>query len=398
MPSTALAGVFLNDRRVGTLGYRDGNTWFEYEDRDPAHPVLGQRFETDPSRRRTASGRVPEWFSNLLPEPESGLRQLIGRELGRNNPHDFQLITYIGEDLPGAIRVIPETNLSAIPELASRSDVQEDYKVRFSLAGIQAKFSMRWEDKGLALPMSGQGGNWIVKLPDRRFPEVPANEFSMLYWARLIGVDVPEIRLLRGSELSGLPAGMIGDDELAFGIKRFDRIAPGRIHQEDFAQVREVFPEEKYERTSYSGLGRFICAVCPDDIDEYIQRIICIIVMGNLDAHLKNWTIRYPDGRSPRLSPAYDLVSVSSYPEFHGQELAFAINGGRFADNISPDHLRSFSRSSGIDPGRVIDIAKSAVAALVDSWAQVKTECPVPSFVVTHIEERLVNLTLIRYL
>jgi serine/threonine-protein kinase HipA len=396
--STALAGVFLNDRRVGTLGYRDGNTWFEYEDRDPGHPVLGQRFETDPNHRRTASGRVPEWFANLLPEPESGLRQLIGRELGRSNPHDFQVITYIGEDLPGAVRVAPDTNLSIIPELAPRSDSQEDYKVRFSLAGIQPKFSMRWEGKGLVLPMSGQGGNWIVKLPDRRFPDVPANEFSMLHWARLAGINVPETRLLTGSSLSGLPAGMIGDEELAFAIERFDRTATDRIHQEDFAQVREVFPEQKYERTSYSGLARFIRAVCPEDIDEYIRRIACIVIMGNLDAHLKNWTIRYPDKRTPRLSPAYDLVSVSSYPEFHAQELAFAINGSRFANNISSGHIRDFARSASLEPEHVLDIIKSTVAALIDSWAQVKTDCPVPDFVASHIDERLAALTLIRYL
>jgi serine/threonine-protein kinase HipA len=234
--------------------------------------------------------------------------------------------------------------------------------------------------------MSGRDGNWIVKLPDRRFPDVPANEFAMLYWASLIGVDVPEIKLLRGSELHGLPPGMIGDDELAFGIERFDRSPSGRIHQEDFAQVREVSPENKYEQ------------VCPEDIDEYIRRLICIVVMGNLDAHLKNWTIRYPDGRSARLSPAYDLVSISSYPEFRRQELAFAINGGHIADQVSPDNLRRFARSAGFETERVFDIAKSTVIALVDSWPQVKVDCDVPSLVEAHIDERLAKLPLIRFL
>lgn len=72
MTETATAGVLIGDRRVGTLSYRGGNTWFDYEDREPVHPVLGQAFEADPGRRRTASGSVPEWFANLLPEHEAG--------------------------------------------------------------------------------------------------------------------------------------------------------------------------------------------------------------------------------------------------------------------------------------------------------------------------------------
>ncbi|GAA0396646.1 hypothetical protein Acor_49480 [Acrocarpospora corrugata] len=214
-----------DDRRVGTLGYLDGNTWFDYEDIEPTHPILGQGFETNP-RRRTASGSIPKWFANLLPEPGSGLRNLISQELGRSDPHDFQVLMFLGEDLPGAVRVVPESDISAI----GRDQLG---KVRFSLAGVQAKFSMRWEGKGLVLPMSGQGGDWIVKLPDRRFPEVPANEFAMLSWAKHAGVDVPEIELFTGADLVGLPDGLISPQEMAFAVRRFDRPPEGRVHQED---------------------------------------------------------------------------------------------------------------------------------------------------------------------
>jgi serine/threonine-protein kinase HipA len=395
MPNSAQAGVYLNLRRVGTLGYLDGRTWFDYEDRDPMHPVLGQRFEAFPDRRRNAISRLPEWFANLLPEEGSGLRQMIGRELGRDNPHEFQVITYLGEDLPGAVRVIPESDLARIPELAERHEGSHDYQIRFSLAGAQEKFSMRWEGKGLVLPMNGRGGNWIVKLPDRRFRSVPENEYAMLHWSRLAGIDVPETKLFRGHELLGLPSGMIGDDELAFGIERFDRRDGGRIHQEDFAQVREVSPELKYDRASYRGLARIILAVCPDDFDEYVRRLAAIIIMGNVDAHLKNWTIRYPDARTARLSPAYDFVCVTVYPEFQTQQLAFALNGGRFANGVTVDNFRSLALRSGIDPDHVIDVTRSTVASLVESWPQVKAECPVPDFLMTHIEDRLAKLPLI---
>lgn len=73
---------------------------------------------------------------------------------------------FLGEDLPGNVRVVPESDVAAIPDSGARFR-DEAGQVRFSLAGVQAKFSMRWEGKGLVLPMSGQGGDWIVKLPDR---------------------------------------------------------------------------------------------------------------------------------------------------------------------------------------------------------------------------------------
>ncbi|WP_346103674.1 type II toxin-antitoxin system HipA family toxin [Nonomuraea maheshkhaliensis] len=175
-----------------------------------------------------------------LPEQGSGLRNLVGRELGRSSPHDFQVLLYLGEDLPGNVRVVLESDTPVIPESAVEPHDDGLGMVRFSLAGVQAEFSMRWEGKGLVLPMSGQGGDWIVKLPDRRFPEVPANEHAILTWAKLVGIDVPEIRLIEGTHLTGLPDGLVRPDEMVFAVRRFDRLAGGRVHQEDFAQVREV--------------------------------------------------------------------------------------------------------------------------------------------------------------
>ncbi|MGP3928976.1 type II toxin-antitoxin system HipA family toxin [Nonomuraea sp. KM88] len=395
MTDAATAGVFLGDRRVGTLGYRDGNTWFDYEDREPEHPVLGQAFEANPDKRRTASGSVPEWFANLLPEQGSGLRNLIGRELGRAHPHDFQVLMFLGDDLPGNVRVVPESDVPVIPEPAERSHDDGTGKVRFSLAGVQAKFSMRWEGKGLVLPMSGQGGDWIVKLPDRRFPEVLANEYSMLTWAKLAGIEVPEIRLVRGAELIGLPGGLVHPEETAFAVRRFDRPDGGRVHQEDFAQIREVAVASKYDRATYAGLAKFISVVCPQDLEEYVRRLTAIVVMGNLDAHLKNWTLRYPDGVTPRLSPAYDFVSVSAYDEFRAEELAFPVNGGKVARLITLDNFRSLARRAGIDASWIMGVVKDTATTLVETWPRVRAEEPVPPFVATHVQKRLRSLPLI---
>jgi serine/threonine-protein kinase HipA len=400
MPHEAVASVYLAARRVGTLGYRDGSTWFDYEDFDYedielGHPVLGQAFEIDPQRRRTASGGVPEWFANLLPEPGSGLRGLIARELGRKRVHDFLLLVHLGCDLPGAVRVVRESNGHDIPELIEADPCAHDHPLRFSLAGVQPKFSMHHEGKGLALPATGQGGDWIVKLPDRRFPHVPENEHAMLTWARLSGIDVPDNRLVTGAELSGLPDGLIASQEYALAIRRFDRTAEARVHQEDFAQVRETSVDAKYDSASYAGLGRIINVLTPVDLGEYIERLVAVVVMGNLDAHLKNWTLRYPDGHTPRLSPAYDLVAVAAYPEFREDVLAFDLGGTRIARLITVDHFRRLAGRLDSAADGMAAAVKGMVERLADTWPQVRRDCPVPGFVAAHIEERLRSLPLV---
>lgn len=395
MAHEASAGVYLGARRVGTLGYRDGNTWFDYQDVAPDHPVLGQGFEADPSRRRTASGSVPEWFANLLPEPGSGLREMVSRELGRKRVHDFLLLCFLGEDLPGAVRVVREGNGREVPELAEPDNAALDHPLRFSLAGVQPKFSMLHEGKGLVLPATGLGGRWIVKLPDRRFPHVPENEYAMLTWARLAGIEVPESELVAGANLAGLPRGLVKADEMALAVKRFDRTDAGRVHQEDFAQVRETATSAKYERATYEGLGRVIAALAPQDLAEYVRRLVAIVVMGNTDAHLKNWTTRYPDGRIARLSPAYDLVSVTAYQEFKHDPLAFTLGGSANSRVITVSHFQRLLANLGKDDVLAIDLAQSTAARLVDTWADVRSSCPVPGFVADHVEDRLRTLPLL---
>jgi serine/threonine-protein kinase HipA len=396
MAPEATAGVYLNARRVGTFGYRNGSTWFEYGDIAPGHPVLGQAFETDPLRRRTASGGVPAWFANLLPEPDSGLRELVARELGRKKVHDFLLLTYLGEDLPGAVRVIREGNGRDIPELeeTANSSVHK-HLLRFSLAGVQPKFSMRWEGKGLVLPASGLGGEWIVKLPDRRFPQVPENEYSMLTWAALAGIEVPDHRLVAMADLHGLPRGLAEHGQNALAVRRFDRVAGSRVHQEDFAQVRDVFPDAKYDGTTYAGLARVVGSLAPTDLQEYFRRLAAIVVMGNTDAHLKNWTLRYPDGKIARLSPAYDLVSVTAYPDFTDNSLAFRLGETGDPWQVTSAQFHQVARAVDADPDELTDAARTTAAGLADTWAEVRAACPVPDFVAEHIEERLTTLPLL---
>ena len=132
--------------------------------------------------------------------------------------------------------------------------------LRFSLAGVQLKFSGVMEATGgLTIPAEGVGGSWIVKLPSMQFNGVPENEYAMLELARRMGIDVPEVRLVPLNEIAGLPEDLARLAGHALAVKRFDRTDKGgAVHSEDFAQVFGLYPERKYERASYRNIAEVL--------------------------------------------------------------------------------------------------------------------------------------------
>ena len=108
------AGVFLGERRAGTLTFADEITRFDYTDVEPGHPVLGQAFEDEPGRRRVTRIDVPAWFANLLPEAESPLRQMVAHQYGLSAVRSFPMLLALGGDLSGAVEVRPDVDTSSL--------------------------------------------------------------------------------------------------------------------------------------------------------------------------------------------------------------------------------------------------------------------------------------------
>lgn len=394
--TSSTAGVYLGDRRVGTLTFESEVTRFSYSDTVPGHPVLGQVFEDRPARVRVARMDVPAWFSNLLPEQDSPLRKLVADQFGVRSVRSFPLLLALGEDLPGAVAVRPDDGVAPVAS-GPEPGPERIGRLAFSLAGVQLKFSMARDGRRFTLPMSGTGGSWIVKLPDRAFRDVPANEHAMMQWAKAAGVDVPEVELRTGSDLTGVPESLVGPEEQVFAIRRFDRTAAGRVHMEDFAQIREVAPRKKYDNTSYDAIGRVVVALTgPAGLEEYVRRLVVNIVIGNADAHLKNWSLLYPDGRTPALAPAYDLLSVTVYERFSTDQLAFRLAGERNFDKLSRDHFRRLAEAVEADPDELVRIVERTVHALRESWPSVLANHPVPGFLRSYLDDRLRRLPLVR--
>jgi serine/threonine-protein kinase HipA len=234
---------------------------------------------------------------------------------------------------------------------------------------VQLKFSARRSDRGLTIPVSGRGGDWIVKLPDPRFRHVPEVEHATMRWAEASGIAVPEMDLVPIADMTGLPPSC-GDfaGRIALAIHRFDRPTPDiRVHIEDFAQILGLYPEEKYKKYNYETLAKLIVALGAEgDLVEYIRRLVFVVASGNGDAHHKNWSLIYPDGLNARLSPAYDLVSTIQY---HPHDtLALNLGGSKRWEDVTRETFRRMARKIGVEDSLMdswIDVARTAI---LDAW------------------------------
>jgi serine/threonine-protein kinase HipA len=147
--------------------------------------------------------------------------------------------------------------------------------------------------------------------------------------AALAGIDVPEMTLVKLDHLDNLPPINLPDEEPAFAIKRFDRNSDQRIHMEDFAQVLVKYPHEKYNSANYEQIAKILYNYSGDglaDTQQLARRLLVNILLANGDAHLKNWSLLYTDKVTPRLSPAYDIVTTRVYIE---NESRYALNLGK---------------------------------------------------------------------
>ncbi|QRK06536.1 type II toxin-antitoxin system HipA family toxin [Archangium violaceum] len=359
----------------------------EYRQRYP-RPVLGQFFEDDLTRRHHSRMRLPPYFSNLL--PEGPLRELIAEREGVSKHREFFLIARLGEDLPGATMVTPaaplDWNAIGSSETTEPTLPHEQEPIRFSLAGVQLKFSMLRRDRGMTLPMGGRGGDWIVKLPDNRYDHVPENEYSMMRWASAAGINVPEIILVPVADLQGLPEGIQLREDTAFAIRRFDRPAPGhRIHMEDMAQVLGLYSDEKYKRYNYETVAKVLLNVAgPKALQEFLHRLVFIIASGNGDAHHKNWSLLYPDGVHAELSPAYDLVSTIQY--MPNDTLALNLARSKRFKDVTMASFERLARKLEVPAHFVITEVKLAVEATLQLWSDLRAELSIPESFKQRIE------------
>jgi serine/threonine-protein kinase HipA len=370
MSSVQTLEVRLGDLLVGHLThYPDEKTVFVVDEAyiglGSARPILslsmtrpGDDATTDAllrdERHKSASVKAPPFFSNLL--PEGGLRTRIAQSLKVHEDREFLLLGALGSDLPGAVILNPGDTPEHLrfKRGASIASVAEELAgMKFSLGGMQMKFSMLRQGERYTLNMGAKLGNYIVKPPTRDFVALPRVEAATMETARAAGIDVPEVLLLLPEQIDGLPD-MSGypQDEAFYAIRRFDRSEGGRIHAEDFAQVFDLRPSRKYGQVNYEMIAQTLLLYAGglSDLKEMARRLAFNVFIGNGDAHIKNWSLIYDNHDNPprpRLAPAYDLVSTVAYTS-HDTSVALNMAGVKRFDAITLDTFASLFARIGL--------------------------------------------------
>ncbi len=186
---------------------------------------------------------------------------------------------------------------------------------KLSISGVQPKLSMKLDRKNNSLISVAEGGEYILKPQTAAFPNIPENEQCCMDMAREFKIDVPPHCLLS-----------LKDGSWAYIVKRFDRESGIKIHQEEFFQILES--GDKY-KGSVEQIGRKLkeISTAPGyDVQLFFERVVFNFIIGNGDAHLKNYSIAYKDRETIRLTPAYDIV-CSKLLISDEEDSALSING-----------------------------------------------------------------------
>lgn len=323
--------VYLHGERVGLLEQKEGellqftydSAWLAKSGVSPLSHSLPLQSEAFPAKK------ARPFFAGLLPEEEP--RKIVAKILGISEANDFAMLERIGGECAGAVQLLPaETNpteQSSIPphefsaseleqivaELPRRPLLAGRDGLRLSLAGAQDKLPVLIRDGRICLPLDNTPSSHILKPEPARFSGLAANEWLGLTLARAIGLDTPAAEFC-----------VIGQTPCLL-IARYDRRLDTngriqRIHQEDFCQALGFPPERKYQAENGPTLRHCLellrtwSTVPARDIPAFIDGLIFNILLGNADAHAKNYSLLYIDGER-RLAPFYDLVSTLAWPE-----------------------------------------------------------------------------------
>ncbi|MEI2417779.1 type II toxin-antitoxin system HipA family toxin [Orrella sp. JC864] len=411
MPLLRSLRIRLGEVDVGSLfALDDGRTYFRFDESyallaPAARPVLSQAYEggtpqattrqlLDPTlaaNRGDGRGALPPFFENLL--PEGRLRRHL-TELARLAPDDsLGLLAYCGLDLPGNVQAVAE-ELS--PAQMGRLLGQGHDSFEFSagqlptpqgesISGVQPKVALVREPGGRYVMRSkAHGAHFIGKLPTGDYPALPEVEHASLLLAREAGVTTCEHELLPLSAIADrLPFELRADARRFLLVHRYDRDARtpnGRRHAEDFAQVTATPPERKYT-LGYAELGAALLARSArprQDIHELVRRIVVNELLGNPDAHLKNFGLLYETPQQAALSPAYDIVAYSVYLGTTGHGLAL-VPGERPHRQLRPLVLRIWSNLWEVPERSLQDTVNATVEAAMTRWPALLAELDLPA-------------------
>ena len=273
--------VRLYGKQIGVINRLAGDRQLfafeqDYID-DPQRPTLSLSFKGSTgglvTNFRPVGRRVPVFFSNLL--PEGHLRDYLAKRADVNPEREFFLLAVLGADLPGALIVAPLEGHEqpsgphhGHDDDSTRTIGGGEEPLRFSLAGVQLKFSAVMEASGgLTIPAAAWADHGSSSCLPPASVAVPENEFAMLELARRVGITVPENKLVDIASIKGLPeqAHTVGRQ----GARREAVRSPVRTGNPFTWRISRKssgnFPNNKYKFRSYANIAAVLWAEIGED-------------------------------------------------------------------------------------------------------------------------------------
>ncbi len=337
------------------------------------------------SERRYTQGIVRPFIDGLLPEGDA--RKAIARDIGVRADDTYGLIRELGRDCAGALIVQPaEDSAPPRPTTVTAEALTADGvatlvrnlrsaplgaggRVRISLAGVQEKLLLtRMPDGQWGRPVDGTPSTHILKPEIAAYPNTVENEaFCMRIAAHL-----------------GLAVAAVDTTEIAkrkvIVVERFDRNvdsagAVERVHQEDFCQATGVSPDTKYEEDGGPSLRRIagilqsVAAV--DSLERLLQAVTLNVLIGNGDAHAKNFSLLHHPSGALTLTPLYDLMCTLHHGD---NRLAMYIDAVQRTERVTTERIANEAVSWGMSRAHVVsaidDILDRAPAAMTAAREQ----------------------------
>ena len=376
---------------VGTLtGSGPDDTVFaygsEYLQSEDAAPVsLSLPLQAEPF----SPAQTRNFFDSLL--PEGFTRRAVAQWIHADESDYLTILHALGRECLGALQIKTEgehpqasyepLTLRQVRELAAEGAAKSAELVtesHLSLAGASGKVGLYYDGETWYLPKGTAPSTHIVKLSHVRLKQIVLNEQLALLTAKNCGLLVPDSFIVN--------TGSGKDEEVLLATRRYDRIfrddgrtvdglpVPARLHQEDLAQALGLPAGAKYEKPGdaymqqmFSLLRRY-SAQPIEDMTRLWDQIVFHCLIGNTDAHLKNYSLLYgEDLRTVRLAPVYDVVSTTVYPA-STRKLSFRIGSAETIDEITTADFEVAAREAGLGVrmamGRYREMAERFVPAL----------------------------------
>jgi len=374
--------VWLNDTKIAVIEQERNRLRLFYTEEALERFALGVpllSLSLPIAERRYPNGIVRAFLDGLLPEGD--VRRAVAEQLDIRATDTYALIRALGRDCAGALVIQPENEAAPPRPTTETAEPLTDHevaelvanlrnaplgvnaRVRMSLAGVHEKLLLtRMRDGLWGRPVNGTPSTHILKPSIAQHPNTVENEAFCMRLARHLRLPVAAIDTIT---ING---------RKAIIVERYDRVvhpdrSVERIHQEDFCQALGIPPDKKYEQDGGPSLSRIAVitqgVAGSASLETLLRAVTLNVLIGNGDAHAKNFSLLHNPSGALSFAPLYDLLSTLVYKD---DRLAMYIDSVRRTNRVTADRIINEAAEWGLPRSRaaqiIADILDRAPAAV----------------------------------